>query len=466
MIEEIVTLPWEEVGSESDCIWVVEFFHPECGGCRALAGPFKETAKKIRDDELGCRIASINCKLHPETCHRHGVLDYPTLRVWGTDRNLPQPNVVVPDLDSAFANPQEQPPKVLLYNNIREVCSNYNSEKTLQKCQAEIRTANHHLTIDTPAPLININGSDVVWVSDLRHALFVALTSERLTNENEAIASNSALVDLHKLATVAFPDRETRLQLHKRKFLTTEEKIKSQLSPASPEWIGCQGSKPVYRGLPCALWQLFHALTIGCHVNPNCRSTEYCPLKVIKNWVLHYYNCKVCRTHFAAGTVGWKPEYLSTSESVILLWKFHNEVNKRLSRDSTEDPFHLKVEFPSRSRCLYCYIGDHVDNLKLLQFLKKFYLSTSDVFEDLPVPLDSSSIVLDVGSLPQMPLLPLDTEQSINTSSQLMFLFVGLFLLVVGMYYSKQLIIRYKRFMMGLSKRKGIYTPDSNMSMV
>lgn len=30
----------------------------------------------------------------------------------------------------------------------------------------------------------------------------------------------------------------------------------------SMTWVGCQGSKPHFRGYPCSLWTLFHLLTV------------------------------------------------------------------------------------------------------------------------------------------------------------------------------------------------------------
>eukprot|EP01060_Flectonema_neradi_P015982 TRINITY_DN2260_c0_g6_i1.p1 TRINITY_DN2260_c0_g6~~TRINITY_DN2260_c0_g6_i1.p1 ORF type:complete len:486 (+),score=65.06 TRINITY_DN2260_c0_g6_i1:79-1536(+) len=466
VIEELAALPWEDAASESDCIWVVEFFHPECGGCRALAGPFKETSQRIRKDELGCRIGSINCKTHPDTCRKYGVLDYPTLRVWGVDRSQSQPNIPVPDLDAAFADPSQPPPKEQLYNSIRNVCSDYNSVDTLKKCRTEIsgkREMESKVSI-IPDPIKKNNASDRVWVRDLRRALFIALTSEKLTHANATTGKTNldTLVDLHKLATVAFPDRETRDQLRKHKFLAVEEKIESRRQPYDAEWVGCLGSKEQFRGLPCGLWQLFHSLSIGCHVSPLCKATEFSPLQIIKSWILNYYNCIICRNHFSAGTVGWKPEYLSSSEGVILLWKFHNEVNKRLAGDSTEDPHHPKIQFPSKQFCSYCYIGGHVDNLKLIQFLKKFYLATADVFEELPDPA-GPVVVSEIGKFPQLPPRTSELPQGTELSPWTMFLVV---LLIIAAYYSRAILVRVRRFKIRLTKRKGAYTDDGNLSMV
>lgn len=32
--------------------------------------------------------------------------------------------------------------------------------------------------------------------------------------------------------------------------------------PEGVQWVGCQGSEARYRGYPCAVWTLFHVLTV------------------------------------------------------------------------------------------------------------------------------------------------------------------------------------------------------------
>lgn len=71
----------------------------------------------------------------------------------------------------------------------------------------------------------------------------------------------------------------------------------------------------------------------------------------------------------------------SKDEAVLWLWEAHNEVNKRLAGDSTEDPQFPKQQFPSASSCAQCHhTGSSKDNLDIkwnrdavLSFLKNIH---------------------------------------------------------------------------------------------
>lgn len=52
----------------------------------------------------------------------------------------------------------------------------------------------------------------------------------------------------------------------------------------------------------------------------------------------------------------------------------HNEVNKRLSGDQTEDPEYPKYQFPSKNSCPRCYDKDDSWNVgEVLYYLKHMY---------------------------------------------------------------------------------------------
>jgi len=39
-------------------------------------------------------------------------------------------------------------------------------------------------------------------------------------------------------------------------------KTSDAVLPEGVRWVGCQGSQPQYRRYPCAVWTLFHVLTV------------------------------------------------------------------------------------------------------------------------------------------------------------------------------------------------------------
>lgn len=44
-------------------------------------------------------------------------------------------------------------------------------------------------------------------------------------------------------------------------------------------------------------------------------------------------------------------------EAVLWLWAAHNQVNRRLAGDSTEDPDFPKIQFPSMASCPSCHLN-------------------------------------------------------------------------------------------------------------
>lgn len=60
-----------------------------------------------------------------------------------------------------------------------------------------------------------------------------------------------------------FKKKKSKIKI-KFKFyiLLFKKKVNSYL-PEKIEWIHCKGSMPRYRGYPCSLWSLFHALTVN-----------------------------------------------------------------------------------------------------------------------------------------------------------------------------------------------------------
>lgn len=103
----------------------------------------------------------------------------------------------------------------------------------------------------------------------------------------------------------------------------------------------CAGSTPQYRGYPCALWLLFHTLTVSQYktglINPRHRrwiirsfsalpdsqtpSLMEIPM-AIKNYVKHFFACRQCSENFMKETsdisgLDLKNKY----QAILYLWK-------------------------------------------------------------------------------------------------------------------------------------------------
>ena len=153
--------------------------------------------------------------------------------------------------------------------------------------------------------------------------------------------------------------------------------------PDKKLWVSCEGSSPRYRGYPCALWCLFHTLSVNHYVlssksNVTSHSTEV--LTAIKSYMKHFFGCEECANFFVQEANSVETQIKSARDSVLWLWATHNKVNMRLQGDVSEDPKHPKIQFPSYDLCKLCYKSISVEHGKpswngeqVLNFLVNFY---------------------------------------------------------------------------------------------
>uniref|UniRef100_U5EST8 Sulfhydryl oxidase n=1 Tax=Corethrella appendiculata TaxID=1370023 RepID=U5EST8_9DIPT len=139
------------------------------------------------------------------------------------------------------------------------------------------------------------------------------------------------------------------------KFLEKLQEFKANRKVfSSNRWVGCASNKPGLRRFPCSLWTLFHFLTVQAAE----KEISNDPLEILQamhGYVRHFFGCTDCSQHFQQMAVKnriWN--VTSKDDAVLWLWSSHNEVNKRLSKDATEDPDFPKIQFPSREMCPAC----------------------------------------------------------------------------------------------------------------
>jgi len=149
-------------------------------------------------------------------------------------------------------------------------------------------------------------------------------------------------------------------------------------------YVGCIGSKPFTRGITCSFWILFHYLTVMSAKSPD----AFPPGTVIKSlygFAKYFFGCTDCSQHFQKMARRRKIRSVKKHDKEILwLWEAHNEVNKRLSGDPTEDPMFLKVQFPLKKHCSACYKSNRWNSAQVLKFLKRIYNLKSVSFYGLP----------------------------------------------------------------------------------
>ena len=97
-------------------------------------------------------------------------------------------------------------------------------------------------------------------------------------------------------------------------------------------------------------------------------------LGAIANYMKYFFGCQTCVEHFLKMASYIKTADRQPRNAILWLWRGHNMANNRLHGDPTEDPKHLKVQFPTRGICPQCYSGaENFDEDSVLEFLLKFY---------------------------------------------------------------------------------------------
>nr|CAH8830473.1 unnamed protein product [Trichobilharzia regenti] len=192
-------------------------------------------------------------------------------------------------------------------------------------------------------------------------------------------------------------------------------------------FIGCRGSKPHFRGYPCGLWTLFHALTVQQYLLSTSKSEPQVDsvAHALNRFVPRFFSCTYCAFHFALNTANIvkpgesilpedrpspSPEQFIFDETIIptlpkapitprdsVLWLsfVHNRVNKRLAGQLSEDPTAPKIQFPSFDICPNCWAPNSKGELQLgknpqteeayFQFLVERYGKSSWNYDQLPV---------------------------------------------------------------------------------
>uniref|UniRef100_A0A0N4Z0J0 Sulfhydryl oxidase n=1 Tax=Parastrongyloides trichosuri TaxID=131310 RepID=A0A0N4Z0J0_PARTI len=150
--------------------------------------------------------------------------------------------------------------------------------------------------------------------------------------------------------------------------------------PFSINWVACKGSKSYLRGYTCGLWTLMHTVTVEAFTtsknDPNF-SPKNDVLEPIKGFIVNYLSCEICAKNFKHMTEKNHLELVTRPEDVVLwLWRAHNNVNRRLSGEASEDPMFPKRQFPNSEICPKCIINESdgtYDENETLQYLLTYY---------------------------------------------------------------------------------------------
>ncbi|XP_060537106.1 protein disulfide-isomerase A6 homolog [Cylas formicarius] len=72
---------------KSDEIWIVEFFAPWCGHCQNLVPEYTKAANALKGV---VKVGAVNADEHKELGGRYGVRGFPTIKIFGANKNKPE----------------------------------------------------------------------------------------------------------------------------------------------------------------------------------------------------------------------------------------------------------------------------------------------------------------------------------------------------------------------------------------
>jgi len=287
----------------------------------------------------------------------------------------------------------------LLTNALKKHLSERNGDEE----ELSATTTSTQVTVALPDTSIDIATPDIVFAGDLEKAVEYSITKGvALQTVLDAQKLQSLYYYIETLLSF-FPNMRTPM----RNFLTSlkewpvlmgfssisntdyKRKVKELSEHYHPfaltpeEWQGCQGSESHFRGYPCSLWTLFHALSVSASTHDP--SFQYGGVSTVANAMISYistfFSCRECAQHFNEHIreVGHLPH--TGDQSILWVWTIHNMANKMLAGDHTEDPTSPKIQWPSPLNCPSCRTRrtrrntyfDVWDRVEVLKYIKTVY---------------------------------------------------------------------------------------------
>ncbi|XP_075481860.1 protein disulfide isomerase-like 2-3 [Primulina tabacum] len=85
---ELNSRNFDELVHKSKELWIVEFFAPWCGHCKKLAPEWKKAASNLRGQ---VKLGHVDCDAEKSLMSRYNVQGFPTILVFGADKDSPFP---------------------------------------------------------------------------------------------------------------------------------------------------------------------------------------------------------------------------------------------------------------------------------------------------------------------------------------------------------------------------------------
>ena len=339
-------------------------------GAEVILDTHKITTLQIR------RVTSDNELL----CETNKITNFPSLIVFGRNETQKSLKIRVPTREGT-------------YNAIKGYMISKGEKIDEQSPKNHfVETGDHKSSTVSSKPEGTAVSGDYLYQLDLENTLRYSMTHEISLHKIIKDKKMDALKKYLNVLAEYFPLRhnniflETIRDVTKRRdnisgeeFIQIVKSTEEEMSPiysGPSQWVGCKGSEEGYRGYPCGLWTMFHMLTVNYALeNKNAEQEPRKILETMYGYVQHFFGCADCAQHFVQMAAKNKMfDVSSANDSILWLWSAHNEVNRRLSGDPTEDPEHKKVQYPTAEHCPSCRHGNgswYEENVS--QYLKTKY---------------------------------------------------------------------------------------------
>ncbi|KAF7232202.1 hypothetical protein EG68_09442 [Paragonimus skrjabini miyazakii] len=510
-LKNVVTLDvYSFNNSLSSGRWLVLFHRKSCGGCQRYYPFFANLSAYLANWRPILNVGVIDCEdnINRQVCIDQRISSVPTLKYF------PDAAVTVAAQNSSNGVGVRITTKKDLMEVRHSLLQHMRDEITstsssYEKLQDIVYEDFHHTpaTLNISEPSGNIEKPDKkytyervpVYADDIFASLSILLHGDVSMNGNISGEELDALKEFLHMLQLLLPSS----QEYKRKLTWIYTWVKSMPAISGKQWaaelnrtefpdyrgefVACKGSEPRFRGYPCGLWIMFHALTVR-HYELSKRRLGI-PADIVAHamsrFIPRFFSCNICAFHFAANSANiahtnesippinrippdpvdftWNASIIAVlpeaphcpSEEVLWLNAVHNRVNRRLSGADTEDPKAPKIIFPPIQACPKCWSidaknesilgGTEETRDHLLQFLLSHYTLSAWMNEHVPKHIfDTTGIEI--------------FEESQENSSDLMTVAIMSVLLTL---VAVIILLLLSRFFWKCRKRRtqGSYTP-------